>query len=62
VTCSTWLSMSTRDNRSPHASDTRKPCRNISHSKPRSRVSWRVPLVAAHSFSTSADMRCLRSA
>jgi hypothetical protein len=29
--------------------------------KPRSRVSWRVPLVAANSLLTLAETRCLRS-
>ena len=43
------------------ASDTRRPCRNISSSKARSRASLRLFLVAAIRRSTSVCVRCLRS-
>jgi hypothetical protein len=46
--------VSTWDNRSPQASDTRKPCRNINRSKHRSRAALRLSLATSRSFSTSA--------
>jgi hypothetical protein len=46
ATCSTRLVVSAWDNRSPQASDTRKPCRDISNSKQRKAYGYRSSVMA----------------
>ena len=61
ATCKTRLSVSTWSSFNPQASDTRKPCRNMRSNRQRSRASFRLPLVASISRSTSRPVRCFRS-
>ena len=57
ATCKTRLSVPTWSSFMRHASDTRKPCRNIRNNRQRSRASFRLPLVASISRSTSRPVR-----
>ena len=61
ATCNTRLSVSTWSSFIRQASDTRKPCRNIRSKRQRSRASFRLPLVASISRSTSRPVKCFRS-
>jgi len=61
ATCNTRLSVSTWSSFIRQASETRKPCRNIRSKRQRSRASFRLPLTASISRSTSRPVRCFRS-
>jgi hypothetical protein len=56
-TCNTPLSVSTWSSFNPHASDTRKPCRNMRSNRQRSRASFLPPLTASIRCSTSCPVR-----
>jgi len=60
ATCKTRLSLSTWSSLKRQASETLRPCRNIRSKRQRSRASFRLPLAASISRSTSRLVRCFR--